>query len=233
MISLAFFLTTLFPSSTPPRSAREVARAIDAHYHHAQTLRATFYERYSDGNGAVSAESGTVYFSKPGRMRWEYESPEQKLFIVDGANAWFYVPADRTASRAKVAESSDWRTPLAFLAGKTDLARLCQTMVIVDSAKAQGANPEDRATGGENTVLRCAPRYNAGDPDEQIREVLLEVDPDARLVRVVIRQPGKLETEFRFANWQENLSIPETKFHFDPPSGVAIVDESALAGALH
>jgi outer membrane lipoprotein-sorting protein len=59
------------------------------------------------------------------------------------------------------------------------------------------------------------------------------VDPDARLVRVVIRQPGKLETEFRFGNWEENLSIPETKFHFDPLPGVAIVDESQLAGALH
>lgn len=210
-----------------------MARAIDARYHHAQTLRATFYERYSDGNGAVSAESGTVYFSKPGRMRWEYESPEQKLFIVDGANAWFYVPADRTASRAKVAESSDWRTPLAFLAGKTDLSRLCQSMVIVDTASPQTDNPGDRATSGENTVLRCAPRSNAGDPAEQIREVLLEVDPGARLVRVVIRQPGKLETEFRFGNWEENLAIPETKFHFDPPPGVAIVDESALAGALH
>jgi outer membrane lipoprotein carrier protein len=211
-----------------------VARAINARYHHAQTLRATFYERYSDGNGAVAAESGTVYFSKPGRMRWEYESPEQKLFIVDGANAWFYVPADRTASRAKVAESSDWRTPLAFLAGKTDLTRLCQSMEIVDTANAQdGVNRGDRATSGEDTVLRCAPRYNAGDPDEKIREVLLEVDPDARLVRVVIRQPGKLETEFRFGNWEENLPIPETKFHFNPPPGVTIVDESALAGALH
>jgi outer membrane lipoprotein carrier protein len=233
VISLAFFLTTLFPSSTPPRSARDVARAIDARYHHAQSLRATFYERYSDGNGAVSAESGTVYFSKPGRMRWEYESPEPKLFIVDGANAWFYVPADRTASRAKVAESSDWRTPLAFLAGRTDLSRLCQSIAIVDAANTQGANPGDRATSGENTVLRCAPRYGAGDPAEQIREVLLEADPDARLVRVVIRQPGKLETEFRFGNWEENLAIPETKFHFDPPPGVAIVDESQLAGALH
>lgn len=233
MISLAFFLTTLFPSPAPPRSAREVARAIDARYRHAQTLRATFYERYSDGNGAVSAESGTVYFSKPGRMRWEYESPEQKLFIVDGANAWFYVPADRTASRAKVAESSDWRTPLAFLAGKTDLTRLCQTMEIVDTANAQSINPGDRASSGENTVLRCAPRYNVGDPGEQIREVLIEVDPDSRLVRVVIRQPGKLETEFRFGNWEENLPIPETKFHFNPPPGVAVVDESALAGALH
>jgi len=132
---------------------------IDAHYRRAATLKARFYERFSDGAGAASAESGVVYFSKPGRMRWEYESPEQKLFIVDGANVWFYVPADRTASRAKIAESSDWRTPLAFLTGKTDLARLCRNIEIVDDAGAQDANLGDRTTVDGNTLLSCAPRY--------------------------------------------------------------------------
>ena len=166
-------------------------------------------------------------------MRWEYESPQRKLFIVDGTNVWFYVPEDHTASRAKIAESSDWRTPLAFLAGKTGLTRLCQSIVIVDAANGKGVEPGDNATSVENTVLRCSPRENSPDPGERIREVLLEVDSDARLVRVLIRQPGKLETEFRFGNWEENLPIPETKFHFDPPSGVAIVDESALASAIH
>ena len=123
---------TLFPSSILPRSARDVTRAIDARYHRAQTLKAAFYERYSDGNGGASAESGTVYFSRPGRMRWEYESPEQKLFIVDGTSVWFYVLSDHTASRAKIKESSDWRTPLAFLTGKTNLGRLCRNIEILD-----------------------------------------------------------------------------------------------------
>ena len=72
-------------------------------------------------------------------MRWEYESPEQKLFIVDGTNVWFYVPADRTASRAKVKDSSDWRTPLALLTGKTDFSRLCRTIDVVDAAKDDNA----------------------------------------------------------------------------------------------
>src|SRR5271156_232472 len=207
------------PGSTAPDAAA-IRRGIEARYRGAHTLKATFYERFSSGNGGGIAESGTVYFSKPGRMRWEYESPEQKLFIVDGANAWFYVPADRTASRAKIAESSDWRTPLAFLTGKTDLARLCRTIEIVDGANAQDTSLGDRTTVDGNTLLSCAPRYNAADPGERIRDVLLEVDPDARLVRVVVRQAGKVETEFRFGDWEENLPIPETKFHFVPPPGV-------------
>lgn len=235
MLRLLLCTALVFVSAPGPAApdAAAIRRGIEARYRGAHTLKATFYERFSTGNGSGVAESGTVYFSKPGRMRWEYESPEQKLFIVDGTNVWFYVPADRTASRAKVAESSDWRTPLAFLTGKTDLGRLCRNLEVVDKTTASSANAGDRATGPGNTVLRCTPRDNASDPGERIREVLLESDPVGLLVRVVIRQAGNLETEFRFGAWEENLAIPETKFHFEPPPGVAIVDESALAGSLH
>lgn len=225
----------------PARDAQSVLHALEARYHHAQTLKAAFYERYSDGGTANegSAESGTVYFSQPGRMRWEYESPEQKLFIVDGTNVWFYVPADRTVSRAKVKESSDWRTPLALLTGKSDLSKLCRSIEIVDPGKSPAnpaANSEDseyRPSSPENTVLRCVPKRESAAADQEIREVLLESDLDSRLIRLIIRQPGNLETEFRFANWEEDLPIAETMFHFAPPPGVTVVDESALANQVH
>jgi outer membrane lipoprotein carrier protein len=231
--SLALILSALFLFATPAPSAQAVLHAIESRYHHAQTLKAAFYERYSDEGTANSgtAESGTVYFSQPGRMRWEYESPEQKLFIVDGTNVWFYVPADRTVSRAKVKESSDWRTPLALLTGKSELSKLCRTIEIVDPAKSE--NPEDHPTSPDNNVLRCIPKREFPEADQELREVLLESDPEAHLVRLIIRQPGNLETEFRFANWRENLPITETMFHFAPPPGVTVVDESTLANQIH
>ena len=229
VLALALFLTSFLLTSLPPeRSAHEVAHAIETRYHNAKTLEAQFFERYTDGNGGVLAESGTVYFSRPSRMRWEYKSPEDKLFLVDGTNVWFYVPADKTASRAQVKDSSDWRTPLALLTGKVDFGRLCKSIDIVDPAKTQ--NVEDKPFAPDNTVLRCVPQNAA---EDQVREVLLESDPSAHLVRVVIRQPGNLETEFRFGNWQENIAISELKFHFDPPPGVAIVDEQSLADSIH
>jgi outer membrane lipoprotein carrier protein len=228
--ALAVSLIALTSVATLPQSAPSIARAIEARYNHASKLKAAFYEQYSDGKGGGSAESGIVYFSKPGRMRWEYESPEQKLFIVDGTNVWFYIPADHTASRAKIGESSDWRTPLAFLTGKTNLTRLCRNIEIV-GPKSKGSSSEN-PTQPENTVLRCIPRVDSGDAGEQIRDVLLEADPEARLVRIVIQQPGNLTTEFRFKDWEENPSVPEIKFHFIPPAGVTIVEESDIAQML-
>jgi len=211
-------------------TVNSVRRALEDRYHHARTLKAAFFERYSDGNGGIAAESGTVYFSRPGRMRWDYESPQEKMFIVDGANAWFYVPADRTASRAKMKESSDWRTPLALLVGKSDLSEMCRKLDLVEPGN-PGAK-DDKPLAADDALLRCIPRDNPTGPEGNLPYVLLEVDPEARLVRVVIRDVGSAETEFRFGNWEENLPIPEIKFHFQPPQGVAIVDEGSLANAI-
>src|SRR5271154_2089725 len=234
MIRGALAAMLLFVTASPARDVNTVRRALEARYQHARTLRASFFERYADGNGGASAESGTVYFSRPGRMRWEYESPEQKLFIVDGTNVWFYVPADHTASRAKLKESSDWRTPLALLTGKADLSKLCRSIQLVgpdaknDAEK--GSQLGDQPVPPGDAVLLCLPRDSSGsDPSFQ---VLFETDPDAQLVRVLIREPGHVETEFRFCNWEENVVIPEIKFHFQPPPGVAIVDEDSLAGEI-
>jgi outer membrane lipoprotein carrier protein len=227
-VLICLFLLGSLASVSDPTPVR---RALEARYQHAHTLKAEFYERYSDGSGGGAAESGVVYFSRRGRMRWEYESPEQKLFLVDAKNAWFYVPADHTASRAKVRESSDWRTPLALLAGKTDLSKLCRRIELVGPESAAGKGL-DVQPADDDAMLRCVPRGSdaegAATPD-----VLLEVDPEGWLTRIVIHEAGNARTEFRFGNWAENRPIPEEKFHFQPPPGVAIVDEESLAGEVH
>lgn len=197
---------------------------MERHYRHTKSLAAIFFEKYSAGGANLRAESGRVYFSKPGRMRWDYDSPEKKLFLVDGKNVWYYVPADHTASRTSIKESDDWRTPLALLAGKVKLERLCGSLRLSDSL--DSTDPEQRPSQPGDSVLVCSPRK--GDEDV-FRQLLLEVNDLGQSVRVTIRQPGEIETEFRFGDWKENIPIDEAKFHFEPPAGVAIVDDAALA----
>jgi outer membrane lipoprotein carrier protein len=38
--------------------------------------------------------SGKVYIKYPGMMRWEYETPDRRLYITDGRKLWVYLPAD-------------------------------------------------------------------------------------------------------------------------------------------
>ncbi len=223
-------LAALLAGEGGPATAHSVAQQIEKHYARTSTLQAVFLEKVLQ-DGAIHAESGTVYFRRPGKMRWEYESPEQKLFLVDGKHVWLYVPADRTASRAPVKQSSDLRTPLALLTGKVRLSQLCGRIELVDRSAAvpSGGDPGERPASAGNVVLRCWP--HKGGEEQTFREVLLEADPQYRLVRVLVREPGNVETEFRFGNWQENIPLPETKFHFAPPPGVAIVDEAELTGS--
>jgi outer membrane lipoprotein carrier protein len=223
------------PAKDPADSAKQVAQLLEQHYSHAQTLRAVFLERYSSGPREARIESGTVYFRRPGRMRWEYEAPEKKIFLADGKTVWFYVPADRTATRAPSKESSDWRTPLALLTGKANLSRLCSHIDLI----------VQKATPAGHAVLRCWPKgekefrpapvpASSQDSTElpgagDFTEVLLEVDSsNGELASVRIRQAGGIQLEYRFGDWKQGLPLPEEMFKFRPPAGVAIVDGSAL-----
>jgi outer membrane lipoprotein carrier protein len=217
--------------SHSPSRLKETIHALQSHYSAARTLQADFLETYSDSGRQTRVESGKVYFSRPGRMRWDYQAPEAKLFVSDGKTLWFYVPADHTATRESVKQSDDWRTPLALLTGKANLSRLCSRVEFADPA----------STADGNVILRCSPRGEktpaagaptsvapSGDPMTgsagNFTQVLLEVNAaTGQLADVRVLEPGDIALDFRFGGWQENQPLPDSLFNFFPPKGVAIV----------
>lgn len=221
--------TGVSKAETSPEAA-PVVRAVETRYHNAKTLKAIFLERYSSARNSLQTESGTVYFSRPGRMRWEYESPESKLFVADGKLVWFYVPADHTVTRAPMKESSDWRTPLALLTGKTKLSSLCDRIDLAPPPATAGhVTLVCRPRGEGKQVAAAATNGDASlsGPDQPFDQVFLEVDRETgELADVRVLQPGGIELEFRFGNWSENIPLQESLFHFQAPSGVAIVNQS-------
>jgi outer membrane lipoprotein carrier protein len=215
------------------RDARSWVALLESRYRAAGTSEATFLERYTESGRVLRVEAGNAYFRHPGKMRWEYATPEKNLFLVDGKTAWFYVPGERSVSRVPAKQSGDWRTPLALLAGEMKLSRVC--------ARVQLATSEKPLTPG-NVVLDCALRGAEksqpsssqsakaanGDRDGEITAdttVFLEVDRQSGdLVRVLVNDPGGVSLEFRFTNWQFNPVIAEGQFEFHPPQGVAILN---------
>jgi outer membrane lipoprotein carrier protein len=218
-------------AGTTAPAAVPVVRALESRYHNARSLKATFLERYSDARESSRLESGTVYFSRPGRMRWEYEAPEQKLFISDGKLVWFFVPADHTVSRAPMKESSDWRTPLVLLTGNARLSELCDRIDLLDQPAATPGHVTLQCLprGEKKAAQKKAQQQDAGatgaGPLDPFDRVLIEVDSGSGdLADIRVQQPGGVELEYRFGNWQENLPLPDSLFQFKPPVGVAIVD---------
>jgi len=45
--------------------------------------------------------SGKVYIKYPGKMRWEYETPDRQIFITDGEKLWVYRPDDNQVQVGK------------------------------------------------------------------------------------------------------------------------------------
>ena len=231
LVAYAYLLFTFVGSISP--QAKLIGAKLEARYRGAHTLVATFLERYSENGRVIRSEAGVAYFRRPGKMRWEYESPERNIFLVDGKTAWFYVPADHTVTRAPAKQSTDWRTPLALLAGEMKLSRVC--------ARVELATTENPGTPG-NTVLYCPVRGEenklppapggAADnlpaaPDES---VYLEIAPTTgELARVLVRERGGVEVEFRFTGWRFDPRVSDSFFRFDVPPGVAIVNAESSA----
>ena len=200
---------------------------MEARYRSAKTLQATFLERYTENGSVLRSEAGTAYFRRPGKMRWEYERPEKDLFLVDGKTAWFYVPADHTVTRVPAKQSEDLRTPLALLAGEMKISRICAKVELADAEK---------PLREDDAVLRCRVRGEKKDAENAARAdnvlgangtdaIFFEISRDTgELARLIVRQAGGVEVEFRFENWRFNPPTPETMFRFEPPPGVAIVN---------
>jgi len=225
------FLLLAFPGHADTKAS--VAR-LEARYRTSKTLQASFLERYTENGRLVRVEAGTVYFKRPGKMRWDYQAPERNLFLVDGKTAWFYVPADHTATRVPAKESADWRTPLALLVGDMKISRVCEHVL-----PAIDETPENP----EHAMLYCALRGAASkSPNGALGEspsqkplnsqsVFFEIDTNSGdLVRVLVRDPGGVGIEFSFTNWRMDPQVPDSLFRFDVPKGVAIVNGELPGG---
>jgi outer membrane lipoprotein carrier protein len=189
---------------------KSLAAAVDAHYNHLRSLEAEFTEVYR-GSGMDRTESGTLWLKKPGKMRWEYRSPREKLFVSNGKDAWFYVPDDRQARKEAAKKLDDVRSPLAFLLGKTKLAKELHGLSIASDISPLGPG---------NTVLRGVPTALA----DQLSEVILEVTPQGRIVRLVLQGVDGASTEYRFSDQKEDVSIVDSRFDFRAPAGTEVVE---------
>jgi outer membrane lipoprotein carrier protein len=187
---------------------QQLADNVDRRYNHISTLTADFTEIYK-GAGIQRTESGTLWLKKPGRMRWDYREPREKLFLTDGKKAYFYVPGEHQAREAPVKKLDDLRSPLRYLLGKTKLQKEFSGLSIANIPAAQPGN----------VVLQGVPKSMA----DRLSRVLLEVTPDGTLVRIVAEELDGSTTEFRFHNQQENVAIPDARFQFHPPPGVETI----------
>ncbi len=211
---IALAVGTLVPTQVVALpSVHAVAQAVDQHYNRLHSLEAEFTEIYQ-GAGLQRTESGTLRLKKPGKMRWDYRSPDEKLFVSNGKDAWLYLPHEKQARKSSLKNLEDLRSPLAFLLGKTKLEKELRNLSFA---------PDIQVWQPGNSVLRGVPRGM----EDRVEQVLIEVSPEYRIVRILIESADESLTEYRFSDLKENVELADKQFQFTPPPGSEVVNEAS------
>jgi outer membrane lipoprotein carrier protein len=190
----------------------EVVDRVDATCSRIQDLSARFHQTASSrATGTVQEADGIVLMKRPGRMRWEYQKPEARLFVTDGKTLWAYSPMDKQVVVQDVGEAFTSRVPLSFLAGECQLRREF-TVAAVENAATRGSR--------SFIILDLKPKQ----PEAGIARMLLDVNLQAYTVeKTTVFDAAGNTTVIALTNLKLNTGIADQQFQFTPPPGVAVV----------
>jgi outer membrane lipoprotein carrier protein len=195
----------LLPAYSFAQDADSLLRKVDDHYNRLSSLRARYTERYL-GMGLDRTESGTLLLKKPGRMRWSYDQPAGKLFVLDGKFAWFYTPGDDQVQRVPAKQLDDLRSPLRFLLGHTQLKKELGSLTVTQDS--HGIHIAGVPIGME----------------QRIKTLTLDVTSAGSIQHMRLEELDGAVTEFSFTQVEENVPARDSDFVFIPPKGSSIVD---------
>jgi outer membrane lipoprotein carrier protein len=198
LITLAAITIAAIASNAAPIELDRAAAAMSG-------MEASFTHRFTaKGFKTSQVENGTVVFGTLPQMRWSYSAPEQKLFVFDGTNSWFYVPGDKQVTTGRVTDAR--RRELPFLLLGDPVAR--ERVFVVK-----------QQNRGGNVVTTLQPR----DKSSMIRSVTVTVAPSTHLIqRIDYTDRDGNQTSFSFSGYHRRTASADT-FKFAPPAGVQVI----------
>lgn len=150
--------------------------------------------------------SGKAYFSHPGKMRWEYETPDTYSVITNGKTLWIFRPEENQVTVKEAAQVFKTGAGAAFL---SDISLMRKNFDI--------------------RIKETAPTYieldmTAVDGSSSITAITLRITRKTfEIIRVVTYDAFDNTTLFEFNN-SKFESIPPEKFEFKIPPGVTIME---------
>ncbi len=171
------------------------------------TLEGRFEQRLlSSALGTGPSETGRLYLARPGRVRWEYESPEPKSALVLDGRTLVHLPADRQLLRGRLEEDS-----------------VLPRLLAGGSRFDEGFTVEDLGRGGrEGTrALALVPK---GSAEGVVKATVAVRERTGELEEAEIVDAAGNRMLYRFSEWRRNRPLPPGIFSLEPPAGTEIVD---------
>ena len=194
--------TTETEVPTPTPTVEEIVSGVQAYYESVDSYHADFSQTYQNiAMADPMVSTGHVYFRKPGRMRWDYATPMERLLISNGTTLWAYEPEFN--QYAEMSLSTD-QLPIAirFMMGEGSLSDDFDITVIACESEAVHC-------------LELIPRAGEG----QYRALEFVVDSESFRVReTTVVDPIGNRNHFVFTNPATSDDLPAENFEFQPTS---------------
>lgn len=203
-----------------PSCAEQIAARVQSHYDTVRTVRSDFSQVTHSvmlGNASLGDDApsvGRVQFSKPGKMRWAYESPRTSLVVSNGKVVWIYDPDAREVQRLPVLEGYLTGAALEFLLGNGKL---------LDEFAVRSKTCEPDANG--TVQLDLVPREPANYESLGMR---VSVETGQLMATSLVDIFGN-RTLISFSEIEINVELPDSDFDFEVPEGVTVVDISPIS----
>lgn len=194
------------------------ATKVQKAYESVKDLSADF-EQVSTFSGGTKGpkQTGTIEVKKPGKMRWEFATPEKKAMISDGKTMWIYDAAENQVMVNEMMQETTSVTGLNFLEGLGDLKKSFNYSIV--------AAPTD-ATSKDAVFLNLVPKDAE---DVQFTSILLAVDKKTSLANeVFLTDPMGSVTRLTLAKLTKNKSLPDSRFTFEIPKGAEVIKPQLL-----
>lgn len=199
---LSCVLLILFFSSA---NAAGVDR-LKAFYETTLSMRANFHQVVFDAQGKKLQEvTGRMELKRPGKFKWDYQSPYTQEIVGDGTRVWLYDP-ELNQVTVRAMGKAIGSSPAALLAGNKDIDK---SFEFSNGNNADGmewalAIPKEKESGFEKIEL--------GFSKDQLKKLKL-VDAFGHT------------TLIEFNGFERNPKLEDQSFYFKPPSGADIVGE--------
>ncbi len=194
MLAAALALSALISAPDPG----ELARRVQAFYEKTADLEARFTQTYAyKAFGRKQESTGLLRVKKPGRMRWDYESPSRKTVAVVGSRLVQWEPEANQAYVDEHFDASAMSAAVTFLLGKGSLAK------------------EFDLSLGPDGWLLCRPKK----PDPRVESVALEVGPSGEVTATRVTDAQGNVNEVRLAGMKRNAGLADSAFDVQLPEG--------------
>jgi outer membrane lipoprotein carrier protein len=201
------------PAAGKPEALPQVIQRLQKVYDTAGDYRAKFTQKYTySATGRERTSTGELLVKKPGRMRWNYTTPEPQMYLASEGNLWVYEPAAKQAFRQDL-KASQLPAAVSFLMGKGKLSDEFDISLAKDLPYGDA----------QDHRLALKPKQ----PQTSFKAIYLVVDPKTYLVRqsVLINTQGDVNA-ITFSEVKVNSKLPDSLFKWTAPPGISVKEVS-------